>query len=232
MTYVQAFQCANCGNTCEWSTRAAIPFDDNVEVKTIGSMYCNATACIAAEADIHGLPVQVVHWIGGRKGGQEDLVAINERMRGLLVIAMSWWSRRRRYQGPVEEVEREDYNVCLSAAKGGPVDVTADRARAEMMRAREKVEELEGLLEVERKISLERLAELEKERKKYVDGTFWKNRTESAWAALNAIADRLGVVHEDDKIKAAVFEKLDELADARRAAQDAADEGDTRGVDA
>lgn len=43
------------------------------------------------------------------------------------------------------------------------------------------------------------------------DAPFWKKRTESAWAVLNSLANRLGVVHEDDKIRAAVFKRLDDL---------------------
>lgn len=208
MKYVQAFQCASCSTVCEWRTRVPIEFGDNVEVKTIGSMYCNALACIEAEAAIHGLPVHVIHWIGGKQAGREDLVFVNERLRALLVLALSWWSRRQRPGAlAVDDVERHDYNTCVGAARGGPVDVTADRARAEMVRAREKVEELEGLLAAERSISLERLAELE--RLRGMDGPFWMAAAASARGALNAIADRLGVVHEDDKIKAAVFDKLD-----------------------
>ncbi len=57
------YQCAHCRKIFCWSCEALIPEQPSprdVAIKTIGSRYCNADVCVAADAKAHGLPIEVV----------------------------------------------------------------------------------------------------------------------------------------------------------------------------
>jgi len=53
------FSCQRCDRICDWTTRDPVADQAaDVEVKSIGSRYCNASECIEAEAKAHGLPIE------------------------------------------------------------------------------------------------------------------------------------------------------------------------------
>lgn len=57
------FKCQGCGRVCDWETRMPVVDQDNAEYKSIANRFCDAPACIEAEAEAHGLPVaRVLQW--------------------------------------------------------------------------------------------------------------------------------------------------------------------------
>lgn len=66
------FQCAGCGKLYCWHCEASASDDGDVEIKTIGSRYCNG--CLAAEAADNGVPVDRMRRI------RDARAAIDQRM--------------------------------------------------------------------------------------------------------------------------------------------------------
>lgn len=66
------FQCQACNRICHYDSRAPlgdVGEDEEVEVKTIANRFCNDVACVAAEAELHGVPLErVLEWHQPRSG--------------------------------------------------------------------------------------------------------------------------------------------------------------------
>lgn len=52
------FSCQGCNGLFCWDCREKRP--DDVECRTIANRFCNDDACIAKEAEVHGLPISRV----------------------------------------------------------------------------------------------------------------------------------------------------------------------------
>jgi len=61
------FQCAHCNRICDWNKREpAVRVEGrDLEVKTVGSRFCNAPRCLEADSVANGLPMERIRAMHG-----------------------------------------------------------------------------------------------------------------------------------------------------------------------